>query len=170
MSFENVVRALQEMGITLEEFDHFLNDYSLGEKETILNEIEQAILQDQMTDLKGLYKRAQNLNLDFVALSAKASFTRLTPEETDKVTDHLYEISIWSYTELCIFLFTMEDLHAKDIIYILNEFLKNGHDMFNSKNIKSILFKSAVVQLEFFVLVVIKNTQNIYLMKLNLLN
>ncbi|WP_285013729.1 helix-turn-helix domain-containing protein [Lactococcus garvieae] len=133
MSFENVIRCLQEMDVTLEEFDHFLNNYALSEKEMILEEAGYSVLKNDEGKLKELYYRAKDLNLYLVSLSIKALFSSLNFIELEDIVDYFYEISIWSYTELCLFLFTMEQIEPKDVIYILSPFLENKHTLITSK-------------------------------------
>lgn len=133
MNFENVVRALQEMGTTLEEFDHFLNDYSLGEKELILDEIERATINQDTDELIHLATRSQHQGYHFLALAATSSYRLLTETEIDEVVNHLYEIDVWSYKDLRIFYFTMDNLATRDILYILDLFLSAGHTLFNSE-------------------------------------
>lgn len=133
MSFESVVRGLQEMNVTLEEFEHFLNDYSMGDKEALLKEIEEAALNSDVPSLTQLHHLAHETGFPYLAFAAKATYTMLSDLEAEKITEFLYDLDIWGYTELAILYFTMEQIHPRDILHLLNFFLDQGHEIFNSE-------------------------------------
>lgn len=133
MSFESVVCALQEMGVTLEEYESFLNAYSSCEEESLWEEIEKAAFRADKRRLQDLQDTAHNADLYFMGLACKACYTRLTPQEAEEITDYLYEIEIWSFGELRLLYFSMESLRTKDILHILDFFFPEGHELFNSK-------------------------------------
>lgn len=133
MGFENVVRALQEMGVTLEEYENFLNAYTLGEEEALWEKIERAFYQEDVLELKELQKYAETCGFYFMSLAAKACYSNLSHQEAEEVTEYLYDIEIWSFTELRLFYFSMENLKPRDILHIFRMFFPDGHEIFNSK-------------------------------------
>lgn len=133
MSFESVVCGLQEMGVTLEEYENFLNDYSLGEEDTLWEEIESSALSENVEELKYLYNYTKDAGFPYLSLSAKACYLPLSSQETDEITDYLYEIEIWGMSELRLFYFTIDELNVRDTFYILRKFFPKGHDFFHSK-------------------------------------
>lgn len=143
MGFENVVKSLQKMEVSLEEFEHFLNDYSTGEKETILEEIEKAILLEDQSKLLTLAQRADNLEIPYLSVSIKSLYLEISVEELEEIIDHLYDLEIWSYMELYIFYFIIEHLKTKDILNILDLFLSNGHNVFNSERYRAHFIQAA---------------------------
>ncbi|MDG4984965.1 Rgg/GadR/MutR family transcriptional regulator [Lactococcus lactis] len=142
MNFEKVTSALQIMGVSLEDFEAFLNDYSLNEPDFLIQEIEKATAAEDKNQLLKLIKVSENQNFSHIALAAKSSLRVLTTEEIEEITDYLYEIDIWSYRELCIFYLTMENLSTRDILYILDLFLAPGHSFLNSRKYQGYLLQA----------------------------
>ena len=133
MNFEKVVQALQLMGIGLEEYEYLLNDYAPIESEALLKEIETAFLKQDKKTLINLYKIALEAGYPYISLAAKASYTELSSENIDTITDYLYDIKVWGQTELYVFYFIMNKLNIRDILYILDLFLlEKKHKIFNS--------------------------------------
>ncbi|MDQ7119998.1 helix-turn-helix domain-containing protein [Lactococcus petauri] len=133
MNFEKVVQALQLMGIGLEEYEYLLNDYAPNESEALLKEIEMAFLKQDKKALDNLYKVAFEAGYPYISLAAKASYTELSSENIDTITDYLYDIKVWGQIELYLFYFTMNKLSIRDILYILDLFLlEKKHKIFNS--------------------------------------
>ncbi|MDG6190322.1 Rgg/GadR/MutR family transcriptional regulator [Lactococcus formosensis] len=123
MNFEKVVQALQLMGIGLEEYEYLLNDYAPNESEYLLKEIETAFLKQDKKELNNLHKIALEAGYPYISLAAKSSYTELSPENIDTITDYLYDIKVWGQIELYVFYFTMNKLNIRDILYILDLFL-----------------------------------------------
>lgn len=150
MGFESVVCALQEMGVSLEEYEHFLNAYTLGEEDAFWEEIEKTALEGREGRLVALQEKTQEAGFYYMSLAVKACYTILTPQEAEEVTDYLYEVEIWSMSELRLFYFCMENLRQRDILHILGAFFPDGHELFNSKKHRQQLAKvccRAVTQL-----------------------
>lgn len=150
MGFESVVCALQEMGVSLEEYEHFLNAYTLGEEESFWEELETAAFEGSEEGLVALQEKIQDAGFYYMSLAVKACYNRLTPQEAEEVTDYLYEVEIWSVSELRLFYFCMENLSQRDILHILGAFFPEGHELFNSKKHRQQLVKvscRAVTQL-----------------------
>lgn len=142
MSFEKVVQALQLMGVSLEEYENFLNDYSLDESSSLIKEIEIALFKGDRTQLQKIYTMSASSDYRQISLSAKASFTSLNCEEIDEITDFLYNIKIWSPIELFIFYFTMDDLNTNDILYLIDSFfIDENHIIFNSPKYKGLFVR-----------------------------
>lgn len=133
MGFENVVCALQVMGVTLEEYENFLNDYSISEEESLWEEIEKAAFQDDVQKLKEIQCYAQESGFRFIGLAAKACHSSLELLEAEEITEHLYDIEIWSFSELRLFYFSMESLSKRDVRHVFKNFFPEGHKIFNSK-------------------------------------
>ncbi|WP_338997336.1 helix-turn-helix domain-containing protein [Lactococcus formosensis] len=133
MNFEKVVQALQLMGIGLEEYEYLLNDYAPNESEYLLKEIETAFLKQDKKELNNLHKIALEAGYPYISLAARSSYTELSPENIDTITDYLYDIKVWGQIELYVFYFTMNKLNIRDILYILDLFLlEKKHKIFNS--------------------------------------
>lgn len=150
MGFENVVCALQEMGVSLEEYENFLNAYTVGEEENLWEEIEKATYQNHQERLQELQIYAQESGLNFIELAAKACMGTLNAQEAEEITEYLYEVEIWSFTELYLFYFSMEYLSLRDVLHILGNFFPRGHALFNSKKHRQFLVQICCRAVAFF--------------------
>lgn len=142
MSFEKVFLALQVMDVTLSEFEYILHDFICDEKYTLLGQIESALIEQKEESLIKLQQQAESINFLFVSLAAKASYRKLTVDESEKVTDLLYEIKIWGKLELTFLYLIVQELNGKDIIYLFRQFFRKKQDFFNSE-IHSAIFSKA---------------------------
>lgn len=142
MSFEKVFLALQVMDVTLSEFEYILHDFICDEKYTLLGQIESALIEQKEESLIKLQQQAESTNFLFVSLAAKASYRKLTVDESEKVTDLLYEIKIWGKLELTFLYLIVQELNGKDIIYLFKQFFRKKQDFFNSE-IHSAIFSKA---------------------------
>lgn len=133
MGFENVVCALQGMGVSLEEYENFLNGYTAGEEEELWEEIEKAHYQANQHTLQKLQKYTTESDFYFMELSIKACLGSLTSQEVEEITEYLYDVEIWSFMELRLFYFSVEYLNYRDLLHIFNSFFPQGHELFNSK-------------------------------------
>lgn len=149
MSFEKIVSALQLMGVSLEEFEYFLNEYTPNEPDFLIDEIEKANKRQDQSRLIELSDIASQEGYPFISIAAKASYISLSDDEVEEVTDFLFEVDVWSYKELYVFTLTMDNLNTRDILYVLDLFLSKGHTLFNSGKYKGYLveacFKASVV-------------------------
>lgn len=150
MSFDKVVAALQYMGVSLEDFEQFINDYNLGEIDYLIDKIQSETFRQNSDKLLKLAQKANQLNFSYIALAAKSSSSELSFEEVEQITQYFYSIKHWSYKELSIFYFTMKDMATKDILYILNVFLGKGHELFQSTKARSYFVHSCCQAIALF--------------------
>lgn len=132
MSFDNVVLALQFMGISLAEFERFLNNYSPSDSDALLEEIERANVSQSTDELKKLQELSEKDGFPYISLAAKSSWDTLDEEETEKIVDWLYGTEIWGYKELSVCLLTMDNFSTRDIVSILDMLLIDDQILFNS--------------------------------------
>lgn len=142
MSFDKVVTALQYMGVSLEEFELFLNDYSQNDSDFFMDEIEKANIAQDTEKLIKLSNEAKKEGFPYISLAAKAAWTNLTKPEIEDLTNRFNEIELWSYKELCILFLTTDHLKTSDIIKIFKEFLDNENLLFNSPKYRSYLVQA----------------------------
>lgn len=150
MGFESVVCALQEMGVTLEEYENLLNFYSSGEEEALWEEIEHAAQSEDKKKLEDLEEYTLASGLHFMSLAAKACHSRLNNQEIEEVTEYLYDIDMWSFTELRVFYFTLDTLSPRDISHILRTFFPKGHELFKSRKHRKYFFQICCRAITFF--------------------
>ncbi len=142
MSFENIYFALQIMGISLEEFENVLNDYSPSEFDYFLEQIEEATTNLDNGRLLELQKSARESGYYYISLSAKSALQPLSESERETLTDYFYELYFWTYKELCILYLVLENLNTHDILHILDNFLIGDHKILNSRRYRSYLVQA----------------------------
>ncbi|MDT2850549.1 hypothetical protein P7H64_00660 [Lactococcus lactis] len=104
ISFERLDSALQEMNVTLAEYEHFINNFSMDYKEEFLEDIILADIADDVDKLHNLYLEAMKYDSKMLAYCAKSRYEILTQTEADDVVEYLYDVGEWGYFELSIFI------------------------------------------------------------------
>lgn len=130
LSFERLDMALQAMNVTLAEYEHFINNFSLDYKEELLENILQADIADNQDLLETIAEEAMNSNHKFIGYCAKSRYGQLTQEEADDVVEFLYGIDEWGYYELSIFYFTLDSFSEREIMHLMQEFWKKSCQLF----------------------------------------
>lgn len=141
MGFENLVRALQEMGVTLSEYEDFLNAYSMGEGEVLLEEIENAVFLDDKQRLEELGQYTLENGFPVISMISKACCGKLDARSIEEITEYLYDVEIWGLSDLFLFYFTLEVLSIRDILHILKRFFPKGHVLFNSPKHRDVFLR-----------------------------
>lgn len=142
ISFESVYFSLQLMGVSLEDFETVLNDYSPNEFDYLMEEIEKATINIDKKRLEDLYKLAHEKNLLYISLSAKSKIEVLNELEVEILTDYFFELFFWTYKELCILYLVMENLNTHDILHIVDNFLFENNEILKSGKARSYLVKA----------------------------
>lgn len=142
MSFENIFFSLQIMGISLEEFENILNDYSPNEFDYLLEQIEESTTNLDNNRLFELYRLAQEKGYYYISLSAKSGIQKLSESEKEMLTEYFYELYFWTYKELCILYLVMENMNTHDILHILDIFLIDDHKLVKSRRYRSYLVQA----------------------------
>lgn len=133
MTFDKVVLTLQYMGVSLEDFENFLNRYYALDPLFLLDQVQEVVISNQSEKLNKLLDIAEQEGHHYIALAIKQLLNKVSKKEVEEIVDYLYQIEVWSYKELCIFYLVIETLNSSDIIYLLRNFFKNNHGLFNSK-------------------------------------
>ena len=131
MGFDKVLCALEFMGISLEEFEYFLNNYSENEAKSIINDIEKATFQQDNSLLLKLYTNACESKLLIIALAVKSSCIGLSKEEISKMLDFFYHIDMWGEKELWLFYTVIDNFDTYDILLILEELTRDKNKLLN---------------------------------------
>lgn len=119
MGFDRVRLALDILGISLEEYEHFFNDCTKKNRETKLVEIEKYRIQGSRLELKKLEEEAKESGERLIGIVAKSIYECLPEEEVEYITSYLYEVKNWGYTELYVLYLSLEQLNYKDIMYLI---------------------------------------------------
>ncbi len=124
LKFDEADEILQRLGVSLQEYSYFLNE---GKNEIFLEafeEIDNAFYREDKKRLKEIFE--ENIKYPesrLIALSAKACYSTLLPEEQEEVGDYLIKIEHWGAKELWIFTDTIDQLTDEMIRSLLNDFL-----------------------------------------------
>jgi Rgg/GadR/MutR family transcriptional activator len=130
LPFDKVDLALQEMNVTLGEYEYLINDFSLDYQEELLSKIEEADFLEDEENLRKIYQEALENNHKLIAYSAKSCFKSLEKLEQEEITDFLYEVDVWGYSEISILYFTISHLSKKEVSYLMKNFWqKNQHSL-----------------------------------------
>lgn len=121
ISFERLDSALQEMNVTLAEYEHFINNFSMDYKEDFLEDIILADIADDVDKFHNLYLEAMEYDSKMLAYCAKSRYEILTQMEADDVVEYLYDVGEWGYFELSIFYLTLDSFSEREIMYLMKE-------------------------------------------------
>ena len=132
MGFDKVLASLQIIGVSLEEFEFLLNGSTLDDSKFLMQEIEQAIIEQNIERLQELNIIAKNSSLDFIALTAKSGFSSLNEEEVEMITDYFFSLELWLVTDLWIFSLMIEQLDVHDSLHILDQLIIDKENLIRS--------------------------------------
>lgn len=132
ISFEKLISALHIMGVSLREFEYFLNNYEPSDGDALVDDIYFADITGSREEMLKLQQEAQKLGYYFISISAKSLLEPLNIDEKMELSQHFRDIKLWNYRELCIFYLSMVELDTSDIINILNSFFESNHCLFSS--------------------------------------
>lgn len=142
MGFDKVLSALQYMGVSLEEFEQFINNFTSGEMDNLISKIQKEAFRQNREELLELSIKAKDKKFHYISLAAKSAYEKLNFEEVDQITEYFYSIKLWGYKDLCIFYFTMKDMATKDILYVFQVFFEEKHELFQSTKARSYLVQT----------------------------
>ncbi|GHU36329.1 transcriptional regulator [Bacilli bacterium] len=132
LGFDKLTTALQILSVTLGEYENFLNNFEIDAHEILIQKIITARVLDQAHKIPELYQEALEINEERLALALKGESSTLTFEELETLIDYFENIDMWRDIDLCTLYLSLDHLNAKEIAYILNQFLIDGHIIFNS--------------------------------------
>ncbi|MFC4653223.1 helix-turn-helix domain-containing protein [Lactococcus nasutitermitis] len=131
MSLERVDMMLQEMNVSLGEFDLILNDFVPDFQEEFLNEIEEANFKFDKKKLEALYQEARNSGYILLALAAKSNVDDLEKVETEQVLLYLKKIKEWGYFEICLFFCILNSLTTSEILELMDDFDEKSENYYD---------------------------------------
>ncbi|MGY3736761.1 Rgg family transcriptional regulator [Lactococcus taiwanensis] len=141
MGFDKVLASLQIMGVSLEEFEFLLDGFTLDDAQFLMQEIEEAIIEQNNNRLQELYKIAKNSELQYIALTAKAYFSSLDEKEIESITDYFFSLEAWLTSDLWILSFTIRHLDIHDSLHILDKLIADKDSIVRSTTYSYYLVK-----------------------------
>ena len=100
MSFERIDMMLQEMNVSLAEYELVLNNFVLDFQEEFLDEIEKANFEFDEEKLHALYHEARDSGYILLALAAKSNIEKLKKFEVDYVLQYLKKVKAHGYFDM----------------------------------------------------------------------
>lgn len=151
MGFDRVTYALEELGVSLEEFEYLTSDYSVEYREKLLNIIEKSLYLEDRRRIKEIINFASSNQDIILEIVAKIVINDASDEEIETLTSYLYEINNWGYFELYSFYLTLEYFNVKDTIYIIEKFLEKFPESLRFDKFKMrliyILYKASAISI-----------------------
>lgn len=133
MKFDTLLVALQELELSLEEFEIFLNNYSTSYSDILIDEIDGIILQNTPEAFESLYNQFREVGEPIFALAAQSNFRRIKLNDSERLTNYFYSLKIWSCLDIQLLRLSLNGLTPRDIIHLLRKILLKENKLFNSK-------------------------------------
>lgn len=130
MGFEKVDVMLQQMNVSLAEYELAVNHFVPDFQEEFLFEIEEADFAQDIAKLRALYKEARESGYAYLALAVKARFENLTLSEINFVIHFLTKVTYWGYFELSFTYFVLDNLDTSTIQLLLVDFEQKNQNYF----------------------------------------
>lgn len=143
MSFDKLYLALQFMEISLEEYEHFINNYFPNNVNSLLQKLEEATFSQNKKAVLEIADLAEKEGFHFIALAAKSLSHTLTDKEIKSILDYLYGLNFWSFQELSIFHQTLNLFPTKDIINFSDFLFAPQQKFLNSQKYNQYLVQAA---------------------------
>uniref|UniRef100_UPI00359CAF79 helix-turn-helix domain-containing protein n=1 Tax=Lactococcus garvieae TaxID=1363 RepID=UPI00359CAF79 len=132
LKFDKLLLVLNELSITLAEYEKCLCDYNLDVHEELMQRTIIAALSEDMKELKLAYKEAIALREDGLALAIKGISTQLTLEEKEILSEYFNRIIFWRYTDLYALYLSLDLLEVPQLVFLIEDFFASHREVFNS--------------------------------------
>lgn len=128
IGFERVDAMLQHMGVSLAEYELYLNDFGLDIQEDFLRSVYQADIHQDHAQLHVLYEEARSSGYSLLSFAAKACFTELNQEEIIYILNSLNRVTIWGYLELSVLYFSLDHLSTEEMKSLFRDLEKKSQN------------------------------------------
>lgn len=149
MSFEKVNAGLQLMDVSLAEFEYLLNAYGMSDSHSILFSVEQALLNENKSELQNLFQEAIQNGWTHIGFAIKILIGEVYSFELEELSELLYTADIWNKKEMFILYTIIDHIAPKDVIYILKNFKAHAkgtyHSLEHQRSLALILFKAIII-------------------------
>lgn len=130
MTFERIDMMLQEMQVSLSEYELLLNNFVPDFLEVFLTQLENADFDQNFRKLEELYQEAHSSGDYLLAIAVKARYSKPSEYELAQIYFYLQEIEKWGYFELSLIYFTMEHLTLDQLITLFYKFEEEGNNYY----------------------------------------
>jgi Rgg/GadR/MutR family transcriptional activator len=167
ISLDRFISALSRMGVTLSEFEIYINNFDNDSLDDLLEEIEwRWIIQDNETLSRIEQERIINGDL-IIALVVKWKLTTLNEEEKEQIVAYLYSLKYWTYIDIMIFYLSIDFISTKDIVYLIDSYLNLAKGQLHIRKYKNkvsmLIYNAAAVTIS-------RNQQSISYYLINLID
>ncbi|MGF7486160.1 helix-turn-helix domain-containing protein [Lactococcus lactis] len=149
IGFDSLLIALDEMGVSLAEYEMFLNNFMESYQEEIISAIIRADYFGDASEKKQIYRQCLEAKDNILALTVKATYSKLETYEIDSLISFLSEIKLWGYYELSVFYIILDILSESDIIRFLDSLFlledQLNHAFKYKRRLLEIYYKSSVI-------------------------
>ena len=132
LKFDRLILALEELSITLSEYEKCLNDYELDDHELLIQKLIMATVKGDLKEVSELYNEATVIREQYLALAVKGVYSNLTQEEKEELVDYFERIKFWRYTDLYTFYLSLSWLELSEISFVIEGFFTANTEVFNS--------------------------------------
>lgn len=132
IKFDRLILALEELSITLSEYEKCLNDYELDGHELLIQKLIIAIITEDFKKIVEVYSKAKEIREQYLALAIKSVYSTLTQEEKEELVEYFERIKFWRYTDLYTFYLSLSWLELSEISFIIEGLFTVNTEVFNS--------------------------------------
>lgn len=147
--FESLDMMLQEMNVSLAEYELLLNNFEIDYQEEFIEELEEADYSQNIEALTSLYEISKYSGYHWFSLITKSRLGRLEKNEAKEIVEFLSTITQYGYLELCLVYFCIDSLETSDMVQILLEFEKksaNYYDIFKyRRRILATAYRASII-------------------------
>ena len=141
LRYDKLDAALELMKIEVGEFEYFTNGFKSDYYIDTCNAIEEAYYRQDKAALQSIYEESSRYHYTLIALATKNLLGELTILEKSIIRDRLFPITDWSYFELSILSFVVEQLTPAMRDSILKDFLRNNFHYMNVPKYREKVFQ-----------------------------
>lgn len=132
LKFDKLVLVLEELSVTLAEYEKCLNNYSLDRHELLIQKVIIAKVSNKLDELPQAYEEAVNLKEQYLAIAIKSTYSGLTFDEREMMVDYFEQVVFWRYTDLYAFYLLLDWLEFSEITFIIEGVFITHTEVFNS--------------------------------------
>ena len=132
LKFDKLILALNELSVTLAEYEQYLNDFQLNAHEQLLQNIAQSLYMDSKNYFPQYRIEALRLNEIQLAIALKSTYSSVTLLEIELLLEHFETLRFWRYTDFYILYLSLDFFDVKSITYIIEGILFSNHPAFES--------------------------------------
>lgn len=149
IGFERLDVMLQQMNVSLAEYELIINNFVPDFQEAFLNDVDEADFNQDKPKLTKLYEEARETGYGLLAIATKARYDKLEEKEITYVLDFLNKIKEWGYFELSVLYFVLDDLSTLELRKVFRDFETKSHNYYGlpkySRRILQIAYRAVVI-------------------------